>query len=122
METRWISASLFEGNIHQSRRAGRPWKSIGAVPPAQQTRDESAYRWLWLDALADGADVAIKMPAVPVLLTVGREYAQADMGDDETLKQIPAPFHLSSAAILVCDGCWLYRCMVPPRTAFRERA
>jgi hypothetical protein len=63
-------------------------------------------------ALAGGADYALRLPSIPVLLTIGAEYAQADLGEGLSVKEVSAPIHLSSAAALVFDSFWIHPIIV----------
>jgi opacity protein-like surface antigen len=58
-------------------------------------------------ALAGGLDFAVRLPGIPVNLTVAGEYSQAEVGD-ATIRRVAAPVTLSNAAVLVFDGFWLH--------------
>jgi hypothetical protein len=59
-------------------------------------------------ALTGGADFALGLPSIPVNLTIGAQFSQAEVAGDMKIRQFGAPVHLSNAAVLMFDHFWVH--------------
>ncbi|HSJ23741.1 MAG TPA: hypothetical protein VK929_03585 [Longimicrobiales bacterium] len=75
-------------------------------------------------AMSGGVDFAVAVPRVPLDLTVGAGFAQAQVAEDVTLREFGAPIHLSSSTVLVFDSFWVHPLLaigaIVHRTEFDE--